>query len=65
MWLNKNTRRNIHLRSENDLFLEQKETIYEGDKIDINKNYLIELEEKNKEDIKNEEEQEEKKFTNS
>ena len=62
--LNKNTKRNIHLRSENDLFLEPKETIYEGDKIDLNKNYLIELEQINKEDIKNEEEQEDEKSKN-
>ena len=57
--LNKNTRRNIHLRSENDLILEHKETIDEDDQTDINKNYFLDIEEENKDDIQKEEEQEE------
>ena len=54
--LNKNTRRNIHLRSEIDLLLEHRETIYEDNNIDINKNYILELEDLTNENIKTEEE---------
>ena len=63
--LNKNTRRNIHLRSENDSSFEQREYISENNNFDININYSLELEEKINEDIKNEEEKEEEKFINS
>ena len=52
--LNKNTRRNIHLRSEIDQSLEQRDTISEEKFIDINVNYSLELEEKIQEDIKSE-----------
>ena len=55
--LNKNTRRNIHLRSEIDLLLEHRETIYEDNNIDINKNYILELEDLTNENIKTEDEE--------
>ena len=62
--LNKNTKRNIHLRGESDSSFDQRESISENNNIDININYSLELEEKTNEDIKNEEEKEEENFIN-
>ena len=65
--LNKNTRRNIHLRGENeiDLSFDQRETVSEDNNADIAKKKYLELEEKFNKDFKNEEEQEEEKVTNT
>ena len=63
--LNKNTRRNIHLRGEIDLSFDQRETVSEDNNADIAKKKYLELEEKFNKDFKNEEEQEEEKVTNT
>ena len=65
--LNKNTRRNIHLRSESDSTISQSETISEDSNtdIDLNSNNPLEKEEKINEDTKTEEDKEDEKLINS
>ena len=63
--LNKNTKRNIHLRSELDQLNDQEDKISEDNNIDININYSLELEEKDNDDIKTEEEKENEQFIKS
>ena len=60
--LNKNTKRNIHLRGEIDQLFVREDTISEDNNADINENKYLELEKKFNKDFKVEEEQEEKKL---
>ena len=62
--LNKNTKRNIHLRGEIDQLFVREDTISEDNNADINEKKYLELEKKFNKDFKVEEEQEEEKITN-